>query len=160
MELDEQEHNKLVEADYIPQEHTYGNPVYRWVKQLLDDICSDYRVIDESLHYFCQEQFGGQYKIYIYIEEISDIMEVLEAEEEEEPEVTLDDLQIELRDIEEIINEFDRGLDENGWTWRSPQSISNNTELSVDIVQSILSQNPELFEINSSGLRYRLLISD
>ena len=58
--------------------------------------------------------------------------------------------------IDDIVNAFNRGQEENGWTWRSVESIANETGLSQDEVTAILSNN-DLFEVSTNGRKYRYL---
>lgn len=57
--------------------------------------------------------------------------------------------------IENIIGAFTRGHEENGWTWRSPASIARETQLEVDIVNQVLNDNSELFEVSENGQKWR-----
>ena len=65
-----------------------------------------------------------------------------------EPEDTLAD---------DIIAEFNRGHEDNGWTWRSPESLANNIEgAEEEEIQEIL-ENSDLFRVSSNGRKFQLV---
>lgn len=76
-----------------------------------------------------------------------------EPEEEEEEETNLELL-------ESILDEFMRGSENHGWTWRSLQSIANNIDRTVEEITPLITENPEVFERSSNGRKYRWIESE
>jgi hypothetical protein len=57
---------------------------------------------------------------------------------------------------DEIIAEYNRGHEENGWTWRSPASLASNlVHATEDEIREIL-ENSDLFTISSNGRKFQL----
>lgn len=82
--------------------------------------------------------------------------EDLEFEEDEDEEEDEEDTE-NLHNIELILDEFERGSNENGWTWRSPESLANNIDLQLERITDCLEMNDNVFERSSNGRKYRLL---
>lgn len=56
--------------------------------------------------------------------------------------------------LEAVVAAFVRGHSENGWEWRSPQSIADEIEENLDDVITILGNN-DVFVASRNGQKYR-----
>lgn len=58
--------------------------------------------------------------------------------------------------LDTVLDEFERGYDENEWEWRSAESLSNQILIPVTELTEIL-QDTNLFVRSSNGLKYRVV---
>mgnify|MGYP000291762399 CR=1 FL=1 len=59
--------------------------------------------------------------------------------------------------LNKITEAYRRGYNDNGWTWRTPQSLADEAELNIEDVNNILESNTNLFERSRNGRMYRYL---
>jgi hypothetical protein len=138
-EIEEEEYNRLVGEDIHRQVSYRGSALA--IRAILDTV----QVMEESIQNseICIYNDGNT--VHILLHEISP-EEVITQQRAETPYLSM---------IEDVIHCFEDGHERNGWEWRSPESISRETNHPLDEVQSILNDNEELFAPSENGRKYR-----
>ena len=112
----------------------------------MDNIIEEY--VDDIIYY---QYENGEVTVLVSPVDIDVIRDMLE-EEQQQPQENLGDYEV----LSQVIQEFHRGHEENGWTSRSVIALHNATRIPLDKITKILEENP-FFIPNRNTWRYRLL---